>query len=66
MSERQLERPEPPNFELLVIGLGIPFSEVGLLEQFARVRAHLRREISKRLIERRAGGARRVPVQGLR
>ena len=45
--------PEPPEsrFDLLVIGLGVPFSEVGLLEQMERIRVHLRREISKRLIE---------------
>lgn len=54
VSERRPEHPEPPpdsNFELLVIGLGVPFSEVGLLEQFERIRVHLRREISKKLIE---------------
>ena len=42
--------PPPPDssFELLVIALGIPPSEVGFLEQFTRVRAHLRREVDRR------------------
>jgi len=43
--------PGPPpdsSFELLVLGLGIPPAEVGLLEQFERVRAHLRREVDRR------------------
>ena len=47
---------QPPpisRFERLVLDLDVPFSEVGIDEQFERIRAHLRREVDRRCVSGR-------------